>query len=55
VQPSDFNAVSQKVQALIGLFDTQNNMTIVAQMKLLVPEFISNNSVYEQLDEQLQN
>ncbi|MFN8714346.1 MAG: polysaccharide biosynthesis protein [Bacteroidota bacterium] len=52
VQPSDYTFVSKQVQELIALFDSQNNMTIVSQMKLLVPEFISNNSVYEQLDEQ---
>lgn len=40
----------QRVQELIDLFTTQNNEAIVAKMKEIVPEFISNNSQYEKLD-----
>lgn len=35
---------------LIQLFGSQNNMEIVRKMKAIVPEFISNNSDFEQLD-----
>jgi hypothetical protein len=32
--------------------DQLEHLTMVAKMKELVPEFISNNSVFEQLDQQ---
>ena len=38
------------VEELIGLYDNQNNNAIVSKIKELVPEFISNNSVFEELD-----
>jgi FlaA1/EpsC-like NDP-sugar epimerase len=40
----------KSVDELIAMFDTQDNMAIVAKMKEIVPEFVSNNSIYEQLD-----
>lgn len=39
-----------RIERLISLFDEQDNEAIVAQMKRIVPEFISNNSDYEKLD-----
>lgn len=50
VKEYDFEYVCQEIQELISLFDTQNNYAIVGKMKQIVPEFISNNSVYEKLD-----
>ncbi|MEN9399951.1 MAG: hypothetical protein RL632_1052 [Bacteroidota bacterium] len=38
------------INGLIALFETQKNDDIVAKMKQIVPEFISNNSDYEKLD-----
>ena len=38
------------IKELIQLFDEQNNEQIVRQMKKIVPEFISNNSVFSNLD-----
>lgn len=38
------------ITALIDLFSTQENKLIVAKMKEIVPEFKSNNSVFELLD-----
>jgi len=38
------------INDLIKLFRTQDNMEIVAKMKAIVPEFISNNSDFEKLD-----
>lgn len=38
------------INELIKLFDSQDNMEIVAKMKAIVPEFISNNSDFEKLD-----
>lgn len=38
------------IEELILLFNEQENKRIVAKMKEIVPEFKSNNSIYEQLD-----
>lgn len=38
------------IEELIRLFEGQENKKIVAKMKEIVPEFRSNNSIYEQLD-----
>lgn len=48
----DFEAVKEHITELIQLFDDQNNEAIVKKMKAIVPEYISNNSVYEVLDSQ---
>ena len=50
VKEYEFKEVSEEVQKLIALFKSQDNKSIVQKMKELVPEFISNNSVYEELD-----
>ena len=42
--------LGQEIDALIALFDKQNNQEIVLKMKGIVPEFISQNSTYETLD-----
>ena len=42
--------VDEKVNTLIDLIPTCDNFKIVAQMKNIVPEFISNNSIYSCLD-----
>jgi FlaA1/EpsC-like NDP-sugar epimerase len=41
----------EDINDLITLFDGQDNMEIVKQMKRIVPEFKSNNSQYAKLDE----
>lgn len=50
VIPNEFGETSEKIMRLIALFDGQNNLEIVGKMKELVPEFKSNNSVFEKLD-----
>ena len=50
VREYDYTDVSKVIEELIKLFDTQNNTKIVQCMKELVPEFKSNNSVFERLD-----
>lgn len=50
VKEYDFKEISTTIGELILLFDKQNNDTIVKKMKELVPEFKSNNSVFEALD-----
>lgn len=39
-----------RISELIEMFAKQDNMGIVKQMKMIVPEFISNNSTFEKLD-----
>lgn len=50
VKEYEFNAVLVSIEELIQLFGKQNNQSIVRKMKELVPEYKSNNSVYEKLD-----
>jgi len=50
VQESDMESTSKDIDDLIHLFNTQSNMDIVKKMKQMVPEYISNNSVFEELD-----
>lgn len=50
VREYQYDEVSKVINELIELFDTQNNTKIVQCMKELVPEFKSNNSVFEKLD-----
>ena len=59
VREFDFDEVSKQIDKLIGTTTTttttttgQKTFTIVKLMKQIVPEFISNNSIYEQLDPQ---
>lgn len=50
VKEYDFNEIAGKINELISLFNKQDNGSIVKKMKALVPEFKSNNSVFESLD-----
>jgi FlaA1/EpsC-like NDP-sugar epimerase len=50
VREYEYEEVSKVIHELIELFDSQDNVKIVQCMKELVPEFISNNSVFEKLD-----
>jgi FlaA1/EpsC-like NDP-sugar epimerase len=50
VKEYDFETVSREIDELISMFNQQDNNTIVKKMKSLVPEFKSNNSVFEELD-----
>ena len=47
---TNFKAIEQKISELIDCFDNQDNRLIVSKMKSLVPEYKSNNSIYEELD-----
>ena len=42
--------VNREIEKLIDLIPTSDDFKIVAQMKNIVPEFISNNSIYSCLD-----
>lgn len=52
VREFDFEEINSKVDELIKTSRLTKPFTTVTLMKQLVPEFISNNSIYEQLDPQ---
>lgn len=43
--------VNQNIHELLELLETQDNQKIVGKMKAIVPEFISNNSEFQALDQ----
>jgi FlaA1/EpsC-like NDP-sugar epimerase len=53
VKEYNFDTISNDINDLIAMFNAQNNEMIVKKMKEIVPEFISQNSVYEKLDEKM--
>jgi FlaA1/EpsC-like NDP-sugar epimerase len=52
VKEYDFDEVKQNVDELVSLFNAQDNINLVRKMKEIVPEYISNNSVFEILDKE---
>lgn len=50
VREFDYNEVSQRIDLLIETSHQDKSFTTVKMMKELVPEYISKNSIYEQLD-----
>lgn len=50
VREYEFSEVTKFINELILLFNTQDNVQIVSKMKDIVPEFVSNNSVFQTLD-----
>jgi len=52
VKEYEFDEVRTRIGELIELFRSQDNNEIVRKMKQIVPEYISNNSVFEALDRQ---
>ena len=50
VREFDYNEVSQRIDLLIETSHQNKSFTTVKIMKQLVPEYISKNSIYEQLD-----
>jgi FlaA1/EpsC-like NDP-sugar epimerase len=55
VRVYDFDWTKNQIIALINLYASQNEERIVAKMKELVPEFISQNSIFESLDYKQKN
>jgi FlaA1/EpsC-like NDP-sugar epimerase len=47
---NDLEKISLQIDELTGLLPLQNNLQLVKKMKEIVPEYISNNSVFEKLD-----
>ncbi len=50
----DFDHVNNAIEHLIVLASKNQDIDVVRQMKRIVPEYISNNSIYESMDEQRQ-
>jgi FlaA1/EpsC-like NDP-sugar epimerase len=50
VREYDFNLIQTHVNDLNNLLSVQDNDSIITKMKKIVPEYISNNSIYEKLD-----
>ena len=50
VRPYDYRQVCQDIDELIAISKNYNDMETVRKMKQIVPEYKSNNSVYEELD-----
>ncbi|RYD80902.1 MAG: polysaccharide biosynthesis protein [Sphingobacteriales bacterium] len=50
VREYPFPVVAKEIQELINMLGTELDKTMVAKIKTIVPEFISNNSIYEELD-----
>lgn len=55
VRKYDFDQISKQVEILLGSMQKQDNMEVVRIMKVIVDEFVSQNSVYEQLDLEMRN
>ena len=50
VREGDYVEITEQINSLIALYDGQDNFKIVGQMKSIVPEYISKNSIYSKLD-----
>jgi hypothetical protein len=50
VQSYNFEEISAKINKVINMADSSDNLQIVMLMKELVPEYKSHNSVYKILD-----
>jgi FlaA1/EpsC-like NDP-sugar epimerase len=55
VREYNFEEIKPQIEKLIQYFDTQDNFKIVELMKKLVPEYESNNSVFEKLDKKVKS
>ena len=50
VQYHDYNIVKNQIEKVIDSLVDDNKFTVVKEMKKIVPEFRSRNSVFEKLD-----
>jgi hypothetical protein len=50
VKENDYDTVAGQINELIALSAKNDDMAVVQKMKDIVPEFLSNNSVFEKLD-----
>ena len=54
VREYDFEEIKNEVIKLQAVVETGKTFDVVRQMKLIVPEFISKNSIYEEIDFRLE-
>jgi FlaA1/EpsC-like NDP-sugar epimerase len=50
VKEYEFQQVKENVDMLTSMIPQQDNVAMVTKMKEMVPEFVSNNSLFEELD-----
>ena len=50
VREYDFREVAKQIDELVAISMNYDDMATVAKMKEIVPEYKSNNSIYEELD-----
>lgn len=50
IRPYDYEEQNQKITDLLGNITKETDEALVSRLKDIVPEFISNNSVYESID-----
>ena len=53
VMEYNYTKVSSSIEKVIGIAAENKDEDVVKQMKRIVPEFISNNSIYESMDEEI--
>ncbi|MEE3391584.1 MAG: polysaccharide biosynthesis protein, partial [Candidatus Cryptobacteroides sp.] len=53
VREYDYDEVNKAIEDLVATAKLYNNMDTVRKMKEMVPEYKSNNSVYEKIDQEL--
>ena len=53
VREYDYEEVNREIEELVEISKQFDNMATVRKMKQIVPEYKSNNSVYEQIDQEL--
>lgn len=54
VRKSDYAEIEDVIEGMLRNSDKLTNRLIVTSMKQMIPEFISNNSIYEELDKKAQ-
>src|SRR5690606_41336505 len=54
VRENNYELVSEQIVRLFDQTKSNSSMDVVRQMKAIVPEFKSQNSIYEQLDKEIQ-
>lgn len=55
IRPIERETIAKNISELVALFDSQDNFAIVKKLKAIVPEYISNNSIYSKLDQTVPN
>lgn len=50
VREYNFSEISEKIDLLFKMAEVGDDLQVVRQMKLIVPEFVSDNSIYQALD-----